>query len=503
MELLARLLHYCTDGTDQSLGQPAACRPCWRPPPWPLLGVFALLSGSEAASSYTMERLSTAPCARPLEAVSQPGIPVKQGAVGQAAACASEYSPWALTRWTWSWKGWDGLHYAFLRQNRSGWAWPVDDDKPAGLFLDRMVLSGKIGGRVDLDAAFFVNGDGMEPVANQVEVRRWRFYASGDATLLLPFSYSVNVMAVDGAHFVLDDFYLEFKQLPYVGNIRIGSYIPAMSLEASGSSRDATFMEWGSPVEALAPKISAGWQMWRSIFDDRATWTLGQFGPSAGTDVGDASKDFFRNIARVTWLPVAGTPSTTGQSQRLLHLGLDLNYLRSGSAQIRYQSRPESHLAPFLADTGYIAAEDMTSVGVEAAWVEGPWSLQGEFLNNVVWLAETAQFYGFYVYGSYFLTGESRPYNRQKGLFGRVKPERNLSFTGDGYGALETAVRFSYLDLNDGPVEGGILRSVTAGVNWYLHDHSKIRLNYVYSHAGGGPWEGDLHVFETRFEFDF
>ncbi|WP_045227142.1 hypothetical protein [Methyloterricola oryzae] len=75
------------------------------------------------------------------------------------------------------------MHYAFLRQNRSGWAWPVDEDKPAGLFLDRMLLTGKIGGRMDLDAAFFVNGDGMEPVANQVEARRWRIHTSGDATL--------------------------------------------------------------------------------------------------------------------------------------------------------------------------------------------------------------------------------------------------------------------------------------------------------------------------------
>jgi phosphate-selective porin len=48
-----------------------------------------------------------------------------------------------------------------------------------------------------------------------------------------------------------------------------------------------------------------------------------------------------------------------------------------------------------------------------------------------------------------------------------------------------------------------MLRSVTAGVNWYLHANSKVRLNYVFASASGGPVVGDLNVFETRFEFDF
>lgn len=366
-----------------------------------------------------------------------------------------------------------------------------------------MQLTGKIGGRVDLDAAVFVNGGGMEPVPDDVEVRRWRFYTTGDAILLVPFSYSVNVMAVNNDHFELDDIFLEFKRIPYLGTFKGGIFIPAMSLEASGSSRDATFMEWGTPVQALAPAISAGWQLGRPAFDERATWTLGQFAQSFSTDVGDATKDFLRIVGRATWLPIHDGPSENEGSERLLHLGLDVNYLRSGSAQIRYRSRPESHLAPFLADTGDIAAEDMKSFGIETAWVEGPWSIQGEYLHNFVSDTFAENFYGFYIYGSYFLTGESRPYDTRKGVFGRVKPKRNFSFGGEGYGALESALRFSYLDLDDGPVKGGILSALTAGLNWYLHDHSKVRFNYVYAHASGGPQDGDLHVFQTRFEFDF
>jgi phosphate-selective porin OprO/OprP len=334
-------------------------------------------------------------------------------------------------------------------------------------------------------------------------LRRWRFFTRGDVIALVPFSYSLSVMAVDNTQFVLDDVFLEFRRIPYLGTLRVGSFIPAMSLEASGSSRDSTFMEWGTAIQALAPRISAGFQVGQPVFGGRATWTLGQFGESLGTDVGDATRDFYRIIARGTWLPFDGALAGDTGFEHLLHLGLNVNYLRSGSADIRYRSRPEAFAAPFLADTGFIAARNMESYGLEAAWVKGPWSIQGEYLQNFVSDEVDGTFHGFYVYSSYFLTGESRAYDRSRGVFGRLRPYRNLSFGGEGWGALETGLRFSYLDLDDGAVRGGILRNMTAGMNWYFHPNSKLRFNYVYAQAGGGPREGDLHIFESRFEFDF
>ena len=411
------------------------------------------------------------------------------------------------THWNLQWKGWNGLHYTLYgsRPNGRGRALTDNEETPSfpSLFTDRIKLSGKIGGRVDLDSAFFVNGNGMEPTANIVELRRWRFFTTGDAIFLVPFSYSISVMAVDNYRFVLDDIFLEFRRIPYLGNLRVGSFIPAMSLEASGSSRDATFMEWATPIQGLAPRISAGWQLNRPMFNQRATWSLGQFAQSLGTDVGDATADFLRVIGRLTWLPIYAVEQENSGATHLLHLGIDMNYLHSGNASIRYRSRPESHAAPFLADTGEIRAENMTSFGVEAAWVDGPWSMQSEFLGNFVASETDQNFYGFYTYGSYFWTGESRFYDTRRGVFGRFQPKRNFNFSGEGMGALETAVRFSYLDLNSKPVNGGILQSATVGLNWYLHSHSKIRFNYVFTRASGGPQPGDLNAFQTRFEFDF
>jgi phosphate-selective porin OprO/OprP len=160
-------------------------------------------------------------------------------------------------------------------------------------------------------------------------------------------------------------------------------------------------------------------------------------------------------------------------------------------------------MAPLLANTGDIPAKDMGSYGLEVAWLDGPWSFQGEYLSNYVTGATGQNFYGFYAYGSYFFTGESRHYDTTTGFFARLKPRQDFSFSGSGLGAVEAALRFSYVDLSDGPVKGGILRSLTAGLNWYLHANSKLRFNYVFASASGGPVVGDLNVFETRFEFDF
>ena len=187
----------------------------------------------------------------------------------------------------------------------------------------------------------------------------------------------------------------------------------------------------------------------------------------------------------------------------MLHVGLNANFLRSGDATIRYQTRPESRMAPIFANTGDIPATDMACYGLEVAWVDGPWSLQGEYLNNYVGDAVRQNFYGFYAYGSYFFTGESRHYDTTTGFFTRLKPKQDLSFSSGGFGAVEAALRFSYVDLSAGPFKGGVLRSVTAGLNWYLHANCKVRLNYVFASATDGPTVGDLNVFETRFEFDF
>jgi len=108
---------------------------------------------------------------------------------------------------------------------------------------------------------------------------------------------------------------------------------------------------------------------------------------------------------------------------------------------------------------------------------------------------------GYYVQGSWVLTGESRPYS--KGTIGNVRPVHD-------YGAFEVAVRYSSVDLNDGPVYGGKEDDWTIGANWYLGQHFKLQANYIFANTTkryGSPINGDAdvdpRVFEMRAQIMF
>jgi phosphate-selective porin OprO/OprP len=271
------------------------------------------------------------------------------------------------------------------------------------------------------------------------------------------------------------------------------------------SSRDLTFMEPATALQALAPGVNAGVQMGHAVLNQRATWTLGVFTDGLGADFGDASKDFGRAITRLTCLPLYQRPPDEPAAARLLHLGLSGNLLYSGSSQVRYQSRPESHLAPYVVDTGLMNTRGALVLGAEVAWVNGPFSVQGEYLHSFVDQVEgeALDFDGLYASASWFLTGESRPYNRTRGYFDRVIPKRSFDWGKGGWGAWEIAGRFSFVNLNSGAVHGGRIAMGMAGLNWYLHSHVKWRFEYGFGHVNGRLPQGNVNVFQTRMELDF
>ena len=103
-------------------------------------------------------------------------------------------------------------------------------------------------------------------------------------------------------------------------------------------------------------------------------------------------------------------------------------------------------------------------LGLEAAVVLGPLSVPAGYIGRD--RGPCVEFGGGYVSASYFVTVESRSYDRSAGLFGRLKPLRPLSFHGDGWGAWERVARYSSLDLDARSIWGGTQKFVTLGTNW-------------------------------------
>mgnify|MGYP001822269639 FL=1 len=198
----------------------------------------------------------------------------------------------------------------------------------------------------------------------------------------------------------------------------------------------------------------------------------------------------------------------------VIHLGLATSYRRAdGENEVRFRERPESHVTSTrLVNTGTLDNYDnQTLIGAEAAAVFGPFSMQGEYIQTSVDLdgpGSDPDFNGWYVFGSYFLTGERRPYKASSGTFGRVVP--NSIVGKGGHGAWELAARYSTIDLNDSGIDGGEEENITLGLNWYATPNIRFMANYIraktdptseveYPSAG----DEDVDIFQMRAQVDF
>jgi phosphate-selective porin OprO/OprP len=139
-------------------------------------------------------------------------------------------------------------------------------------------------------------------------------------------------------------------------------------------------------------------------------------------------------------------------------------------------------------------ARNATYWGLESAAVFGPFSLQGEYNRLKIdryGAASTVNADGFYIFGSWFLTGESRVF--KNGNADRVKPFEDFA-PGGGWGAVELLARYDTLDLTDADFQSIGGRAVrrkgetyTLGINWYLNPNLKFVANYIRFKGQNSP----------------
>ena len=366
-----------------------------------------------------------------------------------------------------------------------------------GLRLDSADKSQRlrIGGRIMNDWGFFSTGDELNeavgPVVNGTEFRRARLYLSGHMYDRVNFKAQYDFA---GGSAGFKDVYMGIDKLPGAGKLQVGHFKEPFSLEMQTSSKYITFME-RSLANVFAPERNSGMMIANTGMDKRLTWALGAFRDSDG--FGEAGgPGNYAVTGRVTT-----SPWYADGGSKLLHLGLAYSHRNPTGDTVRIRQRPEAHLTNRFVDTGRFPAESLDLVGVEAAVVVGPASFQSEYIYNSVHQPNggDASFGSFYLQGSYFLTGERRPYRASGGHFNRVKPLHNLGDQ-NGWGAWEIALRYSQLDLNDQLINGGELRDVTLGLNWYLNPTTRLMWNYVFADR---VELGEAHLFQTRFQVDF
>jgi phosphate-selective porin OprO/OprP len=281
--------------------------------------------------------------------------------------------------------------------------------------------------------------------------------------------------------------------------IRGGLIKESFSLEEQTSSLYITFMERALP-NALVPGRSLG----INARTYRDTWTFGAGFFGEGSDdknSGDQEIDEGYGIsARGTYTPLVNPTE-------LIHLGASLSYRTTGGdKKVRIRERPESHITSVrFVDTGDVEDVNATfGFGVEAAGVYGPFSLQGEYIRTSLDRdagAPDLDFDGYYVYGSWFNTGESRSYRNKIGEFGRTKPREIVGMGGGG--AWELALRYSNLDLTDGDFDGGKENNITFGVNWYATPNIRAMFNYIHVDSKKEGVKDNPDIFQMRAQIDF
>lgn len=287
------------------------------------------------------------------------------------------------------------------------------------------------------------------------------------------------------AHLWVDAYFRLFNRK--VGDFRLGQFKTPVGFEEGAiGSGSTTFLERALPVQAVnqGRRIGVDW-----TYENLPGWLLNAAFFSGGDLNGD--NDGTTWAARAVYNPIKNETS-------VVHLGVAASIEDRDDEVARIRARPEANLTAIrLIDTGNLAgAERIRRVGLEGAWAQGPFSLQGEYLT-IAAARRTARDFsgdGAYLSGSWVLTGESRPY--KSGGFGNVKPRHD-------YGAVEVALRYSTLDLNDGLVAGGRQHDWTLGANWYLGQHIKLQANYIRAFSDKGALALDPKITEVRAQIHF
>lgn len=347
----------------------------------------------------------------------------------------------------------------------------------------------------------FSNGAGMFEDSNTNRRKQFGLY------LRKPGVYDA-IVQYDYQSDQWSDTFLRFRSKGIVGtdlgNFRFGYSKTPVGFEGAASSAATTFLETALPTQAI-------WEGRRAGVD----WGWAQ--PHFVLNFGDYfwRKDFDGENPGHTWaMRAAWVPlNETGE---VLHLGLSasremLDWADEGTVppDARLRARPEAGLTPVrLVDSGTLAySKRVDRQGFEALWIEGPWSVQGEYLRARVGRYNGQPDYntsGFYVFGTWTLTGEARHYSDGNVGNRRYNSRDEEDIHSEGpWGAVELAVRYSDLGLNDGAVTGGKEHDWTLGANWYLGEHLKLQANYVWAFSDRGNLQVNPRIFEMRAQVSF
>jgi phosphate-selective porin OprO/OprP len=354
-------------------------------------------------------------------------------------------------------------------------------------------------GRMLMDSVWRTSDDfAAEETEDDLYIRQFRMGFGGHLHHSILFLAELEFFSSAGEPRIQDVF-IGFDSKKFWGILMAGHMREVFSIDGITPIPFHAFLERASPTRAFALGRNSGFRLENFILNGSMTWCVGVFQDS-GSNGDSLDAGAYHFTARVTGLPIRNRVA-----RERLHLGLSATYRKPTDDQVRFRSRPGVATGPRFVNTGYFPATRDRRLALEFAYLRGRFTIQSEvFLVNADGLGTDADFHGWYVWASWWLTGERRNYNEQFATWGRVMPKRPFWDGHGGAGAFELTFRYDYTDLEDGDIRGGIQDLWTLGLNWHTTPNSRIVTNLIYMDVEDGPLgSGTLLTFAMRFQVDF
>jgi len=344
----------------------------------------------------------------------------------------------------------------------------------------------KITGRILFDYDYFDGIHNNGKTGRGTELRRGRLHLKG---LFKKWEGKIQVELNDQTERAqFKDAYVKYRGWNDVSFI-LGKAKEPFSLEVSESSKYLATIERAMVSEAFGPSRSYG----LGLFTQRGNATVA--GGIYVEGQNEDNKETYAWTGRATYAPII-------TNDAIIHLGLSGSFRDMDGSDYQIKQRAEVHKANKIVESGTTVADNLLLLGLEAAAVFGPFSVRSEYMMADVEAQadsgdNSANYDGYYVEASYFLTGDSREY--KGGRFRKLKsPKVN--------GAWQLLARFSHLDARDNN-EGVEADNMTLGINYYASQNIRISANYLLTDIedsnAAEPNDNEGEALSFRFQYLF
>ncbi len=346
----------------------------------------------------------------------------------------------------------------------------------------------RFAGRVQADYAFYDKD--LKDLGSGSELRTLRLGSRG--TLAPNWDYKMEADFTTGGGVRVTEGYVAYKGMQNT-MIQIGNIFEMYGLEEYSSSVDTTFMERSVAVDAFVPDYNQGVAYMR--WGDAYSFSTGLYGDSTN-NAASAVNESAGTSARLVFAPLHDAGD-------VLSLGMSAYWRDVTSDTWRVSARPNSHVTPIrLVDTGNVSdVSTAIAVALEASMTKGPFSVQAEYNQQMLNRnkgTKDAEFKGWYIYGSYILTGESRAWDMPSATYSRPSPK-------NAGGAWEVALRFDQLNLDDtdAAINGGKMKTTTLGLNWYPVNNVRFSANAIQVSSKKAGAEDNPNILQMRAQVAF